>query len=433
MTKRVYVPILICLAVAFLGFVFIRNLIDFPVYYAAGQSLLNGRTDLYAPDFALGRVMDYRYLPFFLVAFIPFWLIPYSISAYIWYLLSIIEITGCVIIIFRIFPALASSKKAWLLIALSSLQYFVMAVHYGNAHLFAVFLLFASLYSFQKGREVLAGLLMALAITIKLTPALLLPYFILKRRWKMLASVCVLIIIVNFIPAVYFGLNGNIKLIESWYKHVISSQEFHEANGPINLSLKGELRRYLSPVDYSQRVDGDVQYPAINFASVAREDLFWAWMIACVILFAAALVLIWLERPLSRATIGVDHQIDEQFALEISLMLCLTLLIGPLTSKIYFVTLLWPIACLADFAVRGGPREDRTAMRALIIIAIANSVLPLLPGRSLQRLLLVVGIDFYLNLLVMLVLAFVLISNRRVIRSQFGEQRMRVQSAAKMP
>src|SRR5215813_3243538 len=166
MTKHIYVSIFVCLVLALLGFIFIRNLIDFPVYYAAGQSLIKGRTDLYAPDFALGRVMDYRYLPFFLVAFTPLWLIPYSVSAYIWYLLSVIEITGCLFIISRIFPGLASSKKVWLLVGLSSIQYFVTAVHYGNAHLLAVFLLFASLFSFRKGREVLAGLLMAFAITI---------------------------------------------------------------------------------------------------------------------------------------------------------------------------------------------------------------------------------------------------------------------------
>ncbi|HKA20167.1 MAG TPA: glycosyltransferase family 87 protein [Blastocatellia bacterium] len=433
MTKHIYVSIFVCLVLALLGFIFIRNLIDFPVYFAAGQSLIKGRTDLYAPDFALGRVMDYRYLPFFLVAFTPLWLIPYSISAYIWYLLSVIEIAGCLVIISRIFPGLADSKKAWLLIALSTLQYLVMAVHYGNAHLLAVFLLFASLYSFQKGREGIAGLLMAVAITIKLTPFLLLPYFVLKRRWRMLSSVCVLLIIINFVPSVYFGISGNIKLIENWYEHVISSQDFHEDNGPINLSLKGELRRYVSPVDYSKRVDGDVQYPAINFASLTREDLLWAWIIGCAILFVAVLLLIWFERASPQAEIEGNNRINGRFALEMSLMLCLMLLVGPLTSKIYFVTLLWPIACLADIAVRSRSREAGIAMRVLILIAIVNSVLPLLPGRSIQRLLLVVGIDFYVNLLAMSALAFVLISSQRLIRSQSGEPQMRVQSAAKMP
>lgn len=433
MTKRIYVSILVCFVLALLGFVFTRNLIDFPVYYAAGQSLINGRSDLYAPDFALGRVMDYRYLPFFLVAFTPLWLIKYSVSAYIWYLLSLIEIAGCVLIISRIFPAFATSKKMWLLVGLSAIQYLVMAVHYGNAHLLAVFLLFVSLYSFQKGREVIAGLLVAFAITIKLTPILLLPYFALKRSWKMLASVCVLLIVINFVPSVYFGLKGNRELIEGWYHHVISSQEFHEDNGPVNLSLKGELQRYLSPVDYSKRVDGDIQYPAINFMSLGREELFWAWIVGCAMLFVAVLFLIWSERSGTRAEIEGNNQINGRFAFEMSLMLCLMLMVGPLTSKIYFVTLLWPIACLANLAVLGKSREERIAMKVLIAVAIVNSVLPLLPGRSIQRLLLVVGIDFYVNLLVMAALVFVLISSQRPIRSQSGEPRMRVQSAAKMP
>src|SRR5438105_9183560 len=87
---------------ALAGLAFIRNLIDFPVYYAAGQSLLGGRTDLYAPDFALGRVMDYRYPPFFLLAFLPLWLLPYKVAAYLWYLSSVAEIALCIFFVRRV-------------------------------------------------------------------------------------------------------------------------------------------------------------------------------------------------------------------------------------------------------------------------------------------------------------------------------------------
>src|ERR1700730_2154201 len=88
---------------AILGLLFIRNLIDFPVYYAAGRSLISGRTDLYSPDFALGRVMDYRYPPFFLLALFPLWLLPYSVAAWVRYLLSVVEMIGCLIIVRRTF------------------------------------------------------------------------------------------------------------------------------------------------------------------------------------------------------------------------------------------------------------------------------------------------------------------------------------------
>jgi Glycosyltransferase family 87 len=425
--------ILVCLSVTLLGFLFIRSLIDFPVYYAAGQSLLGGRTDLYAPDFALGRVMDYRYLPFFLVLFTPLWLVPYSTSAYIWYLLCALEIAGSGIVIRRVFPSIAGSWKMWVLVALSTIQYFVMAIHYGNVHLLAIAVLFGSFYFVMSGKDVISGLLMAFAITLKVTPVLLLPYFALKRRWKMLGMVGIFLVLLNLGPSIYFGFSNNNRLMANWYEHVITSQEFHEDNGPLNLSLKGELRRYLSSVDYSKRVDGDVQYPAINIASFSRENLVLVWIVLAGVVFLLAMLLSVYAIDRTRGNIEKNDRTSGRFAGEIALMVCLMLFVGPLTSKIYFVALLWPIAYLASLAMKKGTREGQLATRVLVVVAGVNSVLPLLPGRSVQRLLLVLGIDFYLNCLVMATVAFGMISSYRVIRKRSGERLMRVQSAARTP
>jgi len=418
-------------ALALLGFVFIRNLVDFPVYYAAGRSLVSGRTDLYSPDFALGRVMDYRYPPFFLVALFPLWLLPYSVAAYIWYLLSMIELIGCVVIVRQTFHA---SKLMWLAVALAVAQYFVMALHYGNAQLLAVFLLFASLYFAQRRKDLAAAILMALAITIKLTPVLLLPYFALKRRWAMLAGVVVFLAAINIAPSAYFGFRENNQLLKTWYEHVVASQEFHEDNGPINLSLKGELRRYLSSVDYSQRVDGDVKYPAVNFASLSRDRVVQAWTIIAAVLFAGVLLLMLPARALGAAK-GIHS--DEIAPLELAVMICLMLLVGPLTSKIYFVALLWPVACLGSFAAYRTSSTGRLVTYALIFLAAVNSILPLLPGRSIQRLLIVLGADFYVNCLLMIALLYVLISRRLASRlaahKLSGESRTPDLSAAKTP
>lgn len=427
-TSRI-VLILACVsAFALLGFVFLRNLVDFPVYYAAGRSLLSGRTDLYSPDFALGRVMDYRYPPFFLMALFPLWLLPYSVAAYIWCLLSVIEIAGCVVIVRRTFKI---SKLMWLAVALVVAQYFVMALHYGNAQLLAVFLLFAALYFAQRRKDLAAAILMALAITIKLTPVLLLPYFALKRRWTMLAAVVVFLAAINIAPSAYFGFRDNNRLLTTWYDHVVASQEFHEDNGPINLSLKGELRRYLTDIDYSQRVDGDVDYPAVNIASLSRDRVVQAWMMIASVLFAGVLLLMW-WLPMSQKPGG---EVNDNVALELAVMICMMLLMGPLTSKIYFVALLWPVACLASVASSQASRSGRFATYTMIVLAAANSVLPLLPGRSIQRLLLVLGTDFYVNCLVMIVLLYALVSRRLASRyrahEQSGESRTRVPSIAK--
>jgi len=422
--KRISLTLLCAVAIAILGLFFIRNLIDFPVYYAAGRSLIQGRTDLYAPDFAVGRVMDYRYPPFFLVALLPLWLIPYPIAAYIWYVLSVLEIAGCVLIVARIFPALRERKIMWLPVALAVAQYFVMVFHYGNAHLLAVFLLFGSLYLVLQRKTLWGSLLMALAITIKLTPILLLPYFALKKQWNFLIGVVAFLIFINLAPSAHFGFRRNAELLATWYRHVVSSQEFHEDNGPINLSLKGQLRRYLTDVDYSQRVDGDLDYGAVNLGSVSRERAVELWAVIAGVLFSGVMFLIWWSRQ------GFGRPAT---SLELALMICLILMIAPLTSKIYFIALLWPVASLVSLTADTTTRMGRVAFVVLTLLAAANFVLPLLPGRSTQRLLLVVGVDFYLNCLLMAALIYSLMWLGRGLQATSGALQTLARSEARTP
>ncbi len=417
--RLLFIAILI-IAIALLGLLFIRNLIDFPVYYSAGQSLINGRTDLYSTDFAQGRVMDYRYPPFFLLALIPLWLLPYKVAAYVWYLTAILQIIGCVFILNRRTDFNQPAKAAWLIVLLAVGQYFVMILHYGNAHLLAVFLVFASLYFFIQRKNCAAAIAMALAITIKLTPILILPYFALKRRWKFLSLVAALLIAINIAPAAYFGFAKNAQLLKSWYEHVIADQEFHEMNGPINLSLKGQLRRYFSQIDYSERVDGDVQYPQVNVATISPEVIEKIWLTLAVIIFFSTLVLI---RVGSKKSINSEKRV----LLELSLMICLMLFTGPLTSKIYFIALLWPLIGLAAFAFN----DSKPVRRVLILAAVINSVLPLLPGRSVQRLLLVLGVDFYVNCLLAAAVVYALFYVSREPQTLSGEPRTQALPATK--
>jgi alpha-1,2-mannosyltransferase len=412
------------------GFAFTRNLIDFPVYYAAGQSLRGGRADLYAADFALGRVMDYRYPPFFLLAFWPLWLLPYKVAAYLWYLFGAAEIAGSLFFIRRATAISDNQKRLWLVVFFAVASYFVTVLHYGNAHLLAIFLLFAACYFASERKSVFAGLAMALAITIKLTPALILPYFALKKQWRLLASVAVFLAVINLAPAAYFGFARNNELLKTWFEHVVVSQEFHEANGPINLSLKGQLRRTFSAVDYAQRVDGDVQYPAVNLTALPPSQIDFVWIAISVLACLAAFgLLVFVSR-----TAGAEGErkiFGETFALEIGLLICLMLFVGPLTSKIYFIALLWPVGALAAFAFNQATRQAKRVRGLLIFVAIVNSVLPLLPGRSLQRWLLVLGVDFYVNLLLLLALGYVLLVIRRSVPRRSAASQSSSPSAAR--
>jgi hypothetical protein len=436
----------IAAAVVALGFVFIRNLIDFPVYFAAGRSLISGRRDLYAPDFAAGQVMDYRYPPFFLLAFLPLWTMPYTVAAYTWYLFDVLLITGCIVVLRRIPGPTRFKKTAWSVSSLAVAQYYVMVLHYGNAHMIATLLLFAAFYFAFKEKNLVAALAMSLAITIKLSPVLLLPYFALKGKRRLLVLIGGLLIVVNLVPAAYFGFGENTELLKNWYYHVVADQEFHEINGPINLSLKGQLRRYFTRVDYAQRVDSDVQYPSINVASLTAEQTDTAWMIIAALAFASGLALVWkttqrnmrhraAERDQDMAEHGSKERgwLDARAPLEFGVMICVGLLVGPLTSKIYFIALIWPIVCMSNFAAHNSTRAGRFSHRALLLIAAINSVLPLLPGRSIQRLLLVLGVDFYVNCLVLAALTYALIESRLSVARLTAGPQMRDLSTSRTP
>jgi hypothetical protein len=416
-----------------------KHLFDFEVYYTAGQSLLygqtsdggQGRTDLYSEDFASGKIMDYRYPPFFIIAFIPLWALPAKAAAFVWILLSVLAIIACSLILNSAMPAFLLDKykmAVWVITVLVVAQYFVMVVHYGNAHLAAIFLLFAAFHFYFRKRLPLAGFLMALSITIKLTPLALLPYFALKKQWRFLALTGLFLVAINLLPSFYFGFSKNADLLKTWYTHVIADQQFHEMNGPINLSLKGEMRRYLTEVDYNSRVDGDVNYRSINLISLPQKTVDRIWIAVASILFILGLTLIWWT---ARRRSGNDAR--AQVLLELGLMICLMLFIGPLTSKIYFIALLWPVFFLAVFAFTSSSPEGKFSKRALIIVAAINLILPLLPGSSIQRLLLVVGVDFFVNCLVMLALAYALISTRRISPAQADKQQRPFLSPAKAP
>jgi alpha-1,2-mannosyltransferase len=397
--------------IAAMGVVFVRNLTDFAVYYAAGRSLLSGRTDLYAPDFARGVVMDYRYLPFFILAFAPLSFAPYPVAAWVWHTLNTAAIAFAVTSIASMYSGLSYNRtKVWTVAFLVVVPYFAMALDYGNVQLIVTALMFAGLSLALRGRDLPAAALLAGAITVKIVPALTLPYFVVTRRFTLLGLVLIITAALNLLPSIYFGVPGNRDLIARWYDHVIVGQEFHEANGPINLSLKGQLRRTFTDVDYTKRVDGDHRYAAVNVAALSTSTVDGAWMAIAACLVVGGLVLIWVSSRTSDSNYqeGTDVRLA---TLQIGLLICVMLFVGPLTSKVYFVALLWPVVAVGVVAW-----DHAAVRRALIGLAILSSALPLLPGRTMQRLLLVAGTDFYVSTAILGLVAFTLMRWNRLSR-----------------
>jgi alpha-1,2-mannosyltransferase len=74
---------------------------------------------------------------------------------------------------------------------LLSLKPVVDDLNHGNVNLLILFLVVAALTLYSRRRDFLAGVVLALAVACKVTPALFLPYLVWKRAWRALAGCAV--------------------------------------------------------------------------------------------------------------------------------------------------------------------------------------------------------------------------------------------------
>ena len=87
---------------------------------------------------------------------------------------------------FEIIRPPACPLASWIQVAIliCSLRPILSDLHHGNNNLVILFLIVATLQAWRKGYDVLAGLILALAICYKVTPLLFVPYLAYKRSWR---------------------------------------------------------------------------------------------------------------------------------------------------------------------------------------------------------------------------------------------------------
>lgn len=413
---------------------------DVHVYHSAAHSLFNkGRIDLYSADFADDAIMDYRYTPFFLFLVFPFSFLPYDAAELVWLWLNIIAVVPAIIALKRGFETTVTNPhRIYLILFLSFLicaKFFFPLIKNLNVHFLILCLIFGAFYFLLKQKKLLAALLMALAITIKIVPVLTLPYFALKKQWLFLSAAVIFTVIFNLLPAFYFGADLNFRLLNDWYNHVLVNNEFHEINGPLNLSLKGQLERYLVGVDYTKRTF-DPDYQNINVISISKNQADWIWRISVLAMSAGTLFLIWFSSKLRNRIKFSNQNIEklndskdnlsakmpnrfDSFAYhEFGLMICLSLLIAPRSNRYYFLALFFPLIPFIHTVFRN---KSKFNILAFGLILTLTCILPLVPGRSIQRMLMVLGVDFYTALILWIALAYNLYKDSLSVRNKFAE------------
>lgn len=227
----------------------------------------------------------------------------------------------------------------FLVAALFSAGPVISDIQHGNINVFVLLTLTACWYAWTIRRDVLAGLLLALAITIKITPALLLLYFLYRRQWRLTAAAAIgLVLFALVLPALVFGPARNTDLLVAWFDMLAAPYVLHGyiTDAVINQSLPGVLVRWFRMTGFVPLEDLSVEE---SFAWGTEHMTRPATLTGVIVLRGAGLTLLALLAWLCRSPLR-DRR-DPRLALECALVLLAMLLLSERTWKHHMVTLLF--------------------------------------------------------------------------------------------
>jgi alpha-1,2-mannosyltransferase len=290
----------------------------------------------------------------------PLMFLPTIVGAMAWFAIKVGLTSASLAMCFRmvrpsdgIYPPLFRS-----LILLLSLRPILGDLHHGNNNLLILFLIVAMLTEWQKGGDIAAGLLLALATTYKVTPALFFPYFLYKGSWRtVMWGLLGMGIFLLILPSAIIGPTFNAECLASWWNRMVMPFVAEGAASPaaINQSVVGWLFRMLC-----QRGPGQGPYALEHDVNVVSLSPWVARLIIKAVVGSLLLMLAFFCR-----TKTTDRR-DPRLLGEFSLVVLTMLFVSERSWKHHYVTVLLPITYLAYEYFSG-----RLGLRARQVIVVS--------------------------------------------------------------
>jgi len=221
-------------------------------------------------------------------------------------------------------PGLVVAASAVLLTG----QYVLRDFDDGGPHLIYLAMILGAMQAVRKGREGWASVGFGLAIALKMTPGLFLPFFVWKRRWRLAAYSTVATLAWIALPAIWMGPSSWWRHQDQWNRLAFQvfagkmdhARELNEVRVQ-NQALKPAVARLLVkyPPGHPLKVDHPLDFALLNFDEKLAGRL--ATLASLALLGGVAW---WSRRPWS----GRD---DSAFPLEMAAVLVLIPLLSPVT------------------------------------------------------------------------------------------------------
>lgn len=226
---------------------------DFNVYYHAARELLAG-LDPYQNS--LGEWTPYIYPPLLAELIVPLAFLPLPVAAYVWFLISAASIAAAA----WMSASLADDERARLapnqrvseptfwrgpIAACAAVLVFRFVLdnfNLGQVNAVVAALAVAHVYLHARGSKKLSAVMLVLAVSIKLTPALLLVYHLAKLRLKFAVACAALLVAVTALSFLPFG-SQRVNAFQSFWSRTAKNEQGYDFAYSGNQSLRGVIAR----------------------------------------------------------------------------------------------------------------------------------------------------------------------------------------------
>jgi hypothetical protein len=303
----------------------------------------------------------------------PLMVLPPVVGAMVWFGLKVAMTSWVVITLVKMAQGPRGKPLDGLgigLLLLLSLRPILSDLQHGNINLYILFLVVAALSLWQRGLDVRAGLVLALAISTKVTPALFVPYFLYKRSWRIVTTCLLgLVLFLLIIPSAIIGPQFNWQCLMKWQENIISPYvegDSIKSTQEVNQSLAGVLTRLLTQTkELGPHGNGGTAFD-LNVVS-------WSPEAVAIGIKALSITLIVLLAVFCRTR--ADRRDDPRLLGEFALVVLTMLFVSERSWKHHFVTIALPLAYLVYRLAL--PVLERGA-RAVLGVGLALSALLML-------------------------------------------------------
>lgn len=311
---------------------------DFRAYHLAAEAVWKG--DL-APAYE-DEARPFQYPPPFAYLVAPFGLLPYRLGVFLWVVMN----AALVVLLFRRMDAIlglelsSEAKLAGFLLIFRMLE---SDFSNGNANVVVLSLVMASFDLLRGRRDLISGVSLGAACLAKVTPIVIIPWLMYKRRWRALSGIALVWAAVGaLLPFVLLGPGDCRQAWSAWGASTLSSvdvtsAQYQEEPGQGYVpgqSLRALVHRLLRDSDATAHDDAVISVHVLDLSKRTADTVYYVLGAGVFVLVLAGfryrnpgLPRGWASGELAAACILVP-------------------LVGPLSRKAHFV-FLWPAAVAA--------------------------------------------------------------------------------------